>query len=257
MLKYFRYICLIILLITSFIGTDLLVKHLKMQDPIFISIKELENEYKKEPINAIIEDNYIIPGVNGIMLDVNYSYKKMKEKKSFLPSSLSLKEFNPDISIINNKDKIIKHANPYKKGVSLLTISDEIANYLDKEVIPYSILTTINNYNNNYKYGMQINNDYHHYKELDTILTKIKQNNKFCYYSNKLYDICLKNNKTIFTSSINLDANYLLEYKNITSGDIIFIDNNISIEGLAFVLTNIEFKGLQILPLSILLSESR
>ena len=145
MLKYFRYICLIILLITSFIGTDLLVKHLKMQDPIFISIKELENEYKKEPINAIIEDNYIIPGVNGIMLDVNYSYKKMKGKKSFLPSSLSLKEFKPDISIINNKDKIIKHANPYKKGVSLLTISDEIANYLDKEVIPYSILTTINN----------------------------------------------------------------------------------------------------------------
>lgn len=257
MLKYVKYICLIILLITSFIGTDLLVKHLKMQDPIFISIKELENEYKKEPIDAIIEDNYIIPGVNGVELDINNSYKKMKAKNTFLISELTPKETRPKISIFNYEDKIIKRANKYKKGVSLITSSNNISAYLDKQIIPYSILTTTNNYNNNYKYGMRINNDYIRYRELDNNLKKNHESNKYCYFSEEIYDICLKNNKTIFTSSIKLDANYLLEYKNITSGDIIFIDNNIPIEGLTFVLTNIEFKGLQILPLSILLSESR
>ena len=257
MLKYGKYLYLMILLIISFVGTDLFVKHLKTQDPIYISIKELENEYKQEPIDARIDGNYIIPGVNGVVLDINNSYRKMKAKNAFLISELTSKETRPKISIFNYEDKIIKRANKYKKGVSLITSSDDISAYLDKEVIPYSILTTTNNYQNKYQYGMRINNDYQKYKELDNNLKKIHESNKYCYYSEEIYNICLKYNKTVFTSSIYLNKDYLLNYQEISSGDIIFLERDLPIEGLSFILTNIEFKGLQILPLSILISESR
>ncbi len=257
MSKILKRLFLILILFGSFIGTDMYVNYMNMKDPIYLSIKDLESDYNIDSIDAVVEDNYIIPGLNGVQIDVSKSFKKMKSKGVFQVSQLVFKEEKPHISATNYPKNIIIRGNPSKKGVSFVTMNESIANLLDSEVVPYAFLTTLNNYQDSYIYGTQINYEKIHFEELEDKLVKNKQNNNLCYYDDELYDICLSNGKRVFTKSIVMDKNYLLNYKKIQSGDIIFLGDSLSSNDLLFIIAEIRFRGLQILPLSLLLSEAR
>ena len=99
--------------------------------------------------------------------------------------------------------------------------------------------------------------DINHYNELEKKLKHDKQWNNLCYFEEELYNFCIKSKKLIFMPSLILDSNYLHVYRSIRSGDIIFLNDDLTKDGLSFVLTQIRFNGLEILPLSLLLSESR
>ena len=49
------------------------------QDEIMVKIKEEENNLNINPINAIIENDTIIPGNTGKGIDIEASYKAMKK----------------------------------------------------------------------------------------------------------------------------------------------------------------------------------
>ena len=51
------------------------------QDEIMVKIKEEENNLNINPINAIIENDTIIPGNTGKDIDIEASYKSMKKIK--------------------------------------------------------------------------------------------------------------------------------------------------------------------------------
>ena len=257
MLQNVKRCCLVVLLIGSFMLTDMFAKRMKERDPLYATILDAKSEYEVEAIDAKINGSYIIPGLNGEVVDVNKSYQKMKQVGAFRVKDLVMKEQKPHISIMNYYDKIVSNGNSSKRGVSFVTMSDDLAYTLDNEVVPYAILTTFNNYKNNYVYGTRVIIERENYDELSTYLDSIKEKNNLCYFKEELYDICLKKKKVIFTNSIIMDRNYLLNYRKIKSGDIIYLDNSLSVEGLSFIMMQIRFMGLQILPLPLLLSEGR
>lgn len=59
--------------------TDKIIDVTMEQDKIMLDIKEYENKYNKNPINATIINDTIIPGTVGKYIDKENSYKAMKK----------------------------------------------------------------------------------------------------------------------------------------------------------------------------------
>ena len=79
MFKIFRNIGFITLVLVSFIYTDKLVSVVKESDNLMIEIKEKSKNYEIKAQDAIIENDTIIPGVKGTSIDLEETYKKMKQ----------------------------------------------------------------------------------------------------------------------------------------------------------------------------------
>ena len=105
-----------------------------------VEIKQNKDKFYSEPIDAIIDDNTIIPGVKGKTVNISKSYKNMK-KNGYYNESLYIYDYlNPKVSLDSNKDKYIIKGNPSKRMISLVfkvSNNDNIS----------SIVTTLNNYN--------------------------------------------------------------------------------------------------------------
>ncbi len=95
------------------------------------SILEVEEKYKVSSVSAIIDGDTIVPGLNGVEVDVDESYKKMKKVNGYYESMLTLKEVVPDDSVLRSYDKFIVKGNGYKSDVALV-VKVNNANYLEK-----------------------------------------------------------------------------------------------------------------------------
>ncbi len=140
MKKIFQIIGLISLTCFSFFLTERTALVVSDMDEIMIQIKNEKDKFSTEPIDSIIEDNTIIPGVNGRKVNINKSYKNMKIN-GFYHENLYVYDYTkPKVSLTDNKDKYIIKGNPSKRVVSLIfkvNMNDDID----------SILDIINNYN--------------------------------------------------------------------------------------------------------------
>lgn len=224
MKKVFQIIGLISLTCFSFFMTEKTAMVVSDMDEIMIKIKENSDKYKTDYIDATIEDNKIIPGVNGKKVNINKSYKNMKINGYYHENLYVYDYTKPKISLMDNKDKYIIKGNPNKRMASLIFkvgINDDID----------SILNIINNYNiksvffveevwfeNNKSkieemIGMGHNvgilmEDYSHYdfELINMILKDMKNKNNYCYVEeeNKTnIDACkLKDNYTIMPTII-------------------------------------------------------
>lgn len=103
-----------------------------------ISIKENMDNFKTKSIDSIIKDDTIIPGISGRKVNINKSYKNMKEYGSYNEDLYIFDYIKPSISLSDNKDKIITNINPKKRMVSLVFLVDNN---------PADILNIVNNYN--------------------------------------------------------------------------------------------------------------
>ena len=83
MKKTFQMIGLISLTCFSFFITEKTAIVVNEMDQIMIEIKEKKDDYKTDSIDAVIENNTIIPGVSSREVDVNKSYKNMKNNGFF------------------------------------------------------------------------------------------------------------------------------------------------------------------------------
>ncbi len=200
MKKIFQIVGLISLVCFSFFVTEKTATVVNNMDEIMIRIKTEKDEYKLENKNAMIEGNTIIPGISSRKVNINKSYKNMKNN-GYYDENLYVYDYTlPDISLADNLDKYIIKGNPSKRMVSLIFMvsSDNDIN---------EILTIINNYNikatffvdttwftgnNNLieemiKKGHNVNIFMNNYTDpdfdwIDMVLKKInKQKNGFCY----------------------------------------------------------------------------
>lgn len=133
MKKLFETVGFVTLICLSFIYTEKTVSVVKQYDDIMIAIKEKNEQYKVEAKDAIVNDNTIIPGLNGKKINENKSYSKMKRYGSFNSNLLVYDEVAPSVSIKNNLDKYIIKGNETKNMVSLIFLinnEDEIDNIL-------------------------------------------------------------------------------------------------------------------------------
>ena len=100
-MKILKLIGLFCLFCFTFIYTEKIINVSIEQDEIMIKIKEYTNTHNINPINAIINEDTIIPGNIGKYIDTESSYKKMKKYGYFNESLLIYKDIYPETSIYN------------------------------------------------------------------------------------------------------------------------------------------------------------
>ena len=136
-MKLMRVIGLVTLICFTFFYTEKIISVSIEQDEIMIKLKEVESNYKTEPINAIINEDTIIPGNIGKSINMDTSYKEMKKIGYFEESLITYEDIYPNTSIYNNYNKYIISGNIYNKNVSLIYIVNK------NKIIPYHSLLTV------------------------------------------------------------------------------------------------------------------
>ena len=281
--KTFEIIGLISLICFSFFYTEQISTVIKENDDILNEIELIANQYKVEPIDALIKDNDIIPGLNGVEIDIKKSYRKMKKINSFNSNLLVYKEVLPEISINEKYDKYIVSGNKLKKQVSLLFLVEEnseiekIITILKKYGISAVFYTDGNWFENNnekiidlIKKGHLIGNLGYNYNYnttgiswMNTVVTKIgKQNNTYCFTkenNQEVLDICKNNKSYTIKPNIIVENNPLIEIKNnLTNGGIIALKiKKQMIEELPLIIEYINSKDLEMVNLETLLKKKR
>lgn len=255
--KYGKYILFSLLVLLSFYTTNKTANLVRNQDPILKEIRNISLEKKEDFVNAVIEDDYIIPGMYGSVVDELKSLSKMKEQDVFNNLYLVSQPIKPDISLSDNLDKIIIKGNSKKQQVSFVideNSSKKIKDYLVKNSIKASLLITKDNFSKD-SYFEQINNDFKNYKELDKTLKKNKINTNICVLDNNNSNLkfCKSKKKYLVKPGMFLDNANIIEIKpKLDSGSIIYIKDATYLDCLV---EYIKSKDLKIVPLSQLISE--
>lgn len=272
MKKLFQIIGFISLIGFSFFYTEKTVSVVKEYDTIMIQIREIQNKYKKDSINATIRGNTIIPGLGGESINLNKSYSKMKRYGKFEESLLVIKKNKPEISLEKNKDKYIISGNKFKNTVSLIFIVDKddnidnIINILDKKNVKGNFfvdgywleknnsLVPILVRENHVIGNLSYNRDYtdSSFIWMDTIIEKIgKQKIGYCYSEaddKNILKVCKLNDNYTIMPNIVINKNPYIEIKEkIESGSIISLEVNDRLEEeLPVIINYIKSKGYDI-----------
>ena len=256
MKNVYKYIGLFIIAVFSFYYTDKIVLMVQNNNPIMQEINEAKNTKEVDYVNAIIQDDKIIPGKNGLVINEQKSFSMMKSFGVFNAYYLVYDQKRPEISLEDNKDKIIHSGNLQEKNISLILENNEnLINYLESNNIKADVLINKDNYINIKSLEM-INNDFNKYNEVELILNRDDKNNNICYVNENNLDFCKKRSKYLINTELILnDSNVYKIKNNIKNGSIIFVTNNTSIDTLKIVLDHAKFKGLDTVYLSELISE--
>ena len=249
-IKYFiiTFLCLL-----SFYYTERIALYVKSKHPL---VQEIESNKEELYVNSIdsklIDELYIIPGLNGKEVNVNSSFNVMKPSNIYDENQIVYNQIKPNISLEDNKDKIIIRGNPNKNNISLLFESEnELTKYLTNNDYYINILIKKEEY---LKGVEMINNSTTSktYNNIDNYLNLNKINKKLCYITNK--NLC--KDKYIFKESLIINhSNISTNINNIKPGEIILINNTLQLSELVLLINKIESQQLKIVPLSTLISE--
>lgn len=277
--KYIRIIAILLLATFSFYYTNKSVELIRNQDPIMKKIKTTEEKYSIEAVNAIIEENTIIPGIMGKEIDYTKTYNKMKQYGSYNEVLTTLKEVKPTISVEDYYDKFIVSGNPQKKSVALV--------FKVEKTSPMTIVKILNSKNVSATFfidGYYLENNYdeissmtNHQLELlsyksdydelyfssskDYLESITKKTLKYCYADydkEEVINLCQKLNMHTVLPTIKINSNIYQEVKNkLTNSAIIFIPiTSQSEKELPTTIEYIKSRGYKITTLESLISES-
>ena len=271
-MKFIKLLGLICLICFTFLYTEKIINVSIEQDEIMIKIKEVESNYKIEPTDATIKEDTIIPGNIGKQINIDTSYKKMKQLGYFEESLIEYENIYPNISIYNNYDKYIISGNIKNKQVSLIYIIDNdktlynILNIINQKNATISFFIDSTFLNNNidilnkiktyeiYNYGNNGKYTKDNFIIANNIINNKTNNNSiFCLFINKDKE-SLNNCSNIKMLSIipSIKGNYNNIKNNIKNGSIIQITNT---NELPNIINFIENKGYTITSLSNLIKE--
>jgi len=268
--KIFQMIGLISLICFSFFVTEKTALVVSEMDEIMIEIKANYEKYSKESIDAIIENNTIIPGVSAKDVNINKSYKNMK-LSGYYSDKLYIYDYTkPNISLSDNIDKYIIKGNPSKRMVSLIFkvgLDDDITDII-KIINNYNINATFfidtNWFTNNNELIQELINEGHNigilmdnysdsdFEWMDMVIKKINnQKNSFCYSNednNDNLEACiLKHNYTIRPIEISEKTPLLDIKQNLNAGSILSLDINSQVrKELSTIIIYIKSKGFNI-----------
>ena len=278
MKQIIKGIGLITLVIFTFFYTDKVLKVVREEDSIMMKINDIKDKLTIEPTDAIIIEDTIIPGLNGKKVNIDKSYKKMKNYGNFNKNNIIYDIIYPNISITNNKDKYIIQGNMKKNTISIIFILNndkylnELLNIINgKDIkvnyfIDYSYLinntTKIKEMSTHelYSYGDEGEYTPDNLLFSNNLISRIGNNEANICLSinnNKVINLCSKNNLyTIKPTIIIKKSPYITIKKNLFNGSIIlfYINNDLTKE-LKLIIDYINSKGLKIVGLSELISE--
>lgn len=264
MKKIMEYVFISFLICFSFFYTDKVINFINKKDPLMVSIKEISDNYEILPVNGILDDDTMIPGINGKQVDVKESYDNMKSGGIFREDALIFKDIYPSNNLNSNYDKYIIGGNNKRKSVAIMVVFDNkdldklkkleditiFVNHKDLNIKNIDMLNDneIYTYGNNGVYNDEvIMND-------NTLINRMANNtSKFCLTKEKndeVINVCSSYNMHTIIPGIN--GGYYEIKKNLSNGSIILLNN---LENIEVILKYIRSKGYEIKYLSELLSE--
>ena len=135
MKRFFQIIGIITLTVGSFMLTKEVRTASKQTDTLLSEIKSKKDGYKENAIEPYIDDDKIIPGINGREVDTKKSYAEMSKIGYFDDKLLVYKALPVQNTLDKNKDKYIIGLNNSKMEVSLIfkvKSSENITNIVKK-----------------------------------------------------------------------------------------------------------------------------
>ena len=245
-----------------------------------ITIKEKSDDFFVEPVNATINDDYIIPGISGVSVDTNMSYHKMKSLGSFNDNLFVFINDLPDISIEDNYDKYVLSSNKVRREVSLVFVIDDLT-YFDKYVkiaknnnvkltffvdgvfLDKNMQTVMNNKDyillENYGYNKEYSRS--KIKYVNNLINNITDSrSNFCMLFEKdlnVLDMCSKEKMhTVIPKNVSSTNPYVYIKENLNVGNIYYFENNNYVTNeLDTIIKFIISKGYNITSLSNLIKE--
>ena len=104
MKNLFKYLGLLVILVGSFYYTEKMSDIVINNNSLVTEINRQKDNYEIKAVSAIIEDEYIIPGLNGYSVNVLKSYNNMNFLDTFNSHYLEYDKVTPYVSL----EKVIK-----------------------------------------------------------------------------------------------------------------------------------------------------
>ncbi len=282
--KIFQILGVVSIISFSFFYTEKAANVIKEQDPIMQQILQLQSKYNIKAINReIVDKYYVIPGYNGIIININKSYSNMKRLGKLNESLLVYEQQKPIESIDDIYDKYIIRGNRNKRMVSFVFKVDNsdlikpLLEILDNNNIKATFFLDGKWLDNNIdmarelikkehevaNYGYDSNYDSDFFVWTNNKLRQMKRKRvMYCYVEQKdftILNLCMNHRMHTILPSIIVRNYPYIEIKNeLDAGSIISFDitNNV-IEELNIIIELIKNKGYNITTLSKHLSEKR
>lgn len=254
-MKYIKYIFLLSLFVFSFYISDKLLLYVENLSPIMKKIDEYKIE-NTTAVNAVIEGNNIIPGKNGKVLNKRESYLKMNDFGAFNETFFVYDFIKPDVSLYDNLDKIIIKGNK-DNSVSIILDNNKFYNYFDDNKLYYSVVNYDLDTVNKSTYKTYINTFYDDYNfySLNSAFKRKSIKERICLVGYSNLEICKNKKYLLVKTSLDIYKNNIIDIINIKSGDIIFLHNDLSLNEVKYILSNIKYNNLKIISLHELVNE--
>lgn len=260
----------------SFYYTNKIIDISKSKDPIMMEIIKNKKDYDIAPVNAILEDTYIIPGTSGKEIDVEQSYEKMKKLGSYNKNLLVYKDISPVISVKKTYDKYIIKGNNKLHSISLIITLDDktvlndiikvlknnntsVTFFITDDIIEKDLVEKIITDNEIESLGS--NYSYKNIKNTNNYLKQFTNKKlKYCYVkdnNNETLNICKENKMHTIKPIITNNKNPYYDIKNnLENGNIISLQANTYLKNqLDVIIKYINQKGYEIKLLDELLEE--
>lgn len=219
-------------------------------------IKNESNNMYEQPVNSeIIDDIYIIPGLNGRKVNIDSSYFNMHKDNIYDSEKYVFNFIKPEVSLEDNKDKIIIRGNKRNNVISLIFESfNNTSKYMKQNSYEVNVLISDEKYDLYYELINNSNNK-ETYNNIDSFLDKHHINKNICILKNdKVPSLCT--NKYLVKPSLTINHSNINTTKNkISSGEIILIKDSTTIEDINLILKEIKYHELSIKYLSSLIKE--
>ena len=281
--KVIEVIFVSLLVLFSFYYTEKAIVLLESNDPLMKEIKNKGESREEEAINAKVDGDYLIPGYNGLVIDLDESFTKMKGYGSYNDALLVFEEVEPNISIDDYYDKYISSGNGISTNIALVftvdnsSCTDNLLNilkemkvigtfFLDGEYIDKNTsFVTDAVVNGNEVEVLSYNNSYDELlfkASIDKVKTLTSTTPKYCYatYDNEeILNLCSKLSMHTIIPTLKLDSNIYSSAKgNLRSGSIISVKlTESNIAELKVLINYIKQRGFTLVTLDTLLNEAR
>ncbi|MBO5475233.1 MAG: hypothetical protein J5982_01855 [Bacilli bacterium] len=250
-MKYIKYFILILLCVASFYLSDQVILYVENLSPIMQTIKEVEDNYNTEPIDAKIEGNTIIPGKKGTVVNERESYLKMNEFGVFNENFFVFDYIKPDISLSDFKDKIIIGSSK-REYVSIIIDDWKYSDYLSD--FDYSYLVKDSNNLKIISNVTYINGSIENYKSINNYLKSKKKLSNIVLAENA--NIHENKDKYIISPSLDLyHSNYYSSVSKIEGGMIIYVHDSVTLSEFKILMDTIKYKKLKLMELTEFITE--
>lgn len=250
-MKYLKYFSLIFLCVLSFYFSDKVILYVESISPIMQQINEVSASLKENPINATIDGNTIIPGKKGSVVNSRESYLKMNEFGVFNENFFVFDYINPDISLEDNKDKIIVGSSKLD-NVALIVDTWKFESIL-KDYNYSFVLSDLSSYkeNTNIEY---LNGSFDNYDVINNYLKRKKKNTNIMLAD--YINVQTTKDHYIVSPSLNIyHSNLAANISKIKGGSIIYLHDNLSTSEVKLIMDKIKYKNLSVMKLSKFISE--